>query len=285
MTALGIDVGGSSVKAAAIGPTGDIATSSSDRYAHPNASTIKDAIRSTIAKLPALQSSTVGLCLPGLYNERTNCVETALNVPGIVGLPVGQLLTDALGQGPPTHIVTTDAHAAAHDFWIAHKQPGRLLALSLGTGVGGCVLDDGIPLKISGNAPGHLGHIDVSLEPDPPLGPDGAAGTLEAYIGLPALRTRFGDNLQTALGNLGPNDPPLLALARAIRICHAIYRPHRIALLGGIGLCLRPALDQLHAAVLQGLTSLARPNWTITSGDDEFHAARGAARLALASHL
>ena len=285
MTALGIDVGGSSVKVASIGPSGNIATAVSDRYQSPDAATIKDAIRTTMARLPRFRIATVGLCLPGLYNENTDCVETAVNVPGIVGLPVRQLVDDALGQAVAPPIITTDAHAAAHDYRIKHKQPGRLLALSLGTGVGGCVLDDGIPLKVSGNAPGHLGHLDVSLETDPPRSPDGSAGTLEAYIGLPALRTRFGDDVRTALAALGSDDPPLLALARAIRICHAIYRPHHIALLGGIGLCLRPALSQLRATTSQGLTSLARPEWTLTCGDDEFHAARGAARLAQARHL
>lgn len=285
MTALGIDVGGSSVKAASIGPSGNIATAVSDRYQSPDAATIKDAIRTTIARLPRFHIAAVGLCLPGLYNESTDFVEIAVNVPGVVGLPVRQLVDDTLGQAIAPHVITTDAHAAAHDYWITHKQPGRLLALSLGTGVGGCVLDDGIPLKVSGNTPGHLGHLDVSLETDSPRSPDGSAGTLEAYIGLPALRTRFGDDVRMALAALGPDDPPLLALARTIRICHAIYRPHHIALLGGIGLCLRPALNQIRATTSQGLTSLARPEWTLTCGDDEFHAARGAARLAQARHL
>jgi hypothetical protein len=145
------------------------------------------------------------------------------------------------------------------------------------------VLDDGLPLHVSGTSPGHLGQIDVSIdlpgEPTP-IGPDGGRGGLEAYIGLPALRARYGEGFADRLQALTPDDPPLLALARAIRIAHAIYRPQHIALLGGVGLRLAPVLPDLKARVDDALTSVARSGWTLSSGDSDLHAARGAARLA-----
>ncbi len=57
--------------------------------------------------------------------------------------------------------------------------------ISLGSGVGMSVLDDGVPLAVDENSPGHLGQINVSLDSNPPIGPDGGAGGLEAYIGAP----------------------------------------------------------------------------------------------------
>jgi hypothetical protein len=103
-------------------------------------------------------------------------------------------------------------------------------------------------------------------------------------MGLPALRARFGDSLDSlaTTGGLRADRAPLAALVKALRIAHAIYRPHRIALLGGIGLALRPLAASIHAAVADGLTTLAHPGWTLEIGDDDLHAARGAAALALA---
>jgi hypothetical protein len=57
--------------------------------------------------------------------------------------------------------------------------------------VGASVLDEGGKfLHVSGESPGHFGQLDVSLETDPPIGPDGGAGSLEAYIGTAALIAR-----------------------------------------------------------------------------------------------
>jgi hypothetical protein len=69
------------------------------------------------------------------------------------------------------------------------------------------------------------------------------------------------------------------ALARAVRIGHAIYRPHHVCLAGGIGVALTPALPGLRARIDQHLTNIARHGWTLSCGDHAFHAALGAARL------
>ncbi|MFO0376719.1 MAG: hypothetical protein ACK51N_06690, partial [bacterium] len=95
-----------------------------------------------------------------------------------------------------------------------------------------------------------------------------------------ALRAWYGPDLQAILPRLTVDEPPVAALVRAIRICHAIYRPQHVALLGGIGLGLRHLGPSLHQSVSDRLTSLARPGWSLLFADDELHAARGAARLA-----
>jgi predicted NBD/HSP70 family sugar kinase len=190
--------------------------------------------------------------------------------------------------------VFTDAHAGAFDFFATHRTAGRILALSLGTGVGACVLDDGELLRVSplaadgvggGVSSGHLGQMDVSPAcPEPvPVGRDGGRGSLEAYLGAPALRERFGNDLHAALRTVNLDDPAIRALVRGLRIAHAIYRPNTIALLGGVGLGLSHLIAPIRAATADGLTSLARPNWRLVAGDTLFHAAIGAARLAAQS--
>jgi hypothetical protein len=112
------------------------------------------------------------------------------------------------------------------------------------------------------------------------VGPDGGAGGLEGYIGVAALQKKYGDDVSAALATFEGDEPPMLALVRAIRICHAIYRPDHICLCGGIGIRLRHLLPGLREKIERRLTSLAKPNWLFTTGDDDFHAARGAAALA-----
>ena len=200
------------------------------------------------------------------------------------GLTLADLVSHATGAPARTPLVTSDAHAAAFDLWRLDRSPGRWLALSLGTGVGACVLDDGRPLHVSGETPGHLGHMDVSAAGSrAPIAPDGSVGSLEAYIGLPALRARGGPIREDAIERLTPHDPAIAALVRALRIAHAIYRPQHVRLAGGVGIRLAPLASAIRELVDTGLTTLARTGWTLSCGTNDHHAAIGAACLAFAS--
>jgi hypothetical protein len=90
-------------------------------------------------------------------------------------------------------------------------------------------------------------------------------------------------DVSSAVARFTGEEPPMLALALAIRIAHAIYRPDHICLCGGIGIRLKHLIPKLKKTVESQLTSLARPGWNLTTGDDIFHAARsgedGAARI------
>lgn len=282
MTALGIDIGGSSVKTALLRGDAVIATGQSPRYIRPDARAVASAINAAIppeARL-SIPAPDVGLCVPGLYDPGRRCITTSVNLPGLIGVDLRDLIAQAVGRPVMGPAVRTDAYAAAFDYWSLHPGPERLLAISIGTGVGACILDDGRPVRVTGPSSGHLGQMDVSIDSEPvPTGPDGGRGSLEAYIGLPALIARYGPELRGAFEEPSPA-PPLRALARAIRIAHAIYRPQRIVLLGGVGLLLTPVLTALREMVDNHLTSLARPGWELLCGEHAHHAACGAARLA-----
>jgi predicted NBD/HSP70 family sugar kinase len=175
--------------------------------------------------------------------------------------------------------VHSDAAAAAYGYWFPRRPQGRLLALSLGTGVGAAVIDDGEFLRVTGESVGHIGQLDVSLEADAPIGPDGGRGGLEGYIGAIALRRTLGPDFAAKLGSLDEHATPIRALARALRICHAIYRPQEIALLGYVGMSLAPAANSLRAAVDRDITRVARPDWRLRFADSPYLAAEGVARL------
>ena len=281
MIALGIDIGGTSIKVAARNDGRLLWASQSFFYAKPSTEVLREAIRRAVAgRLTHLH--TVGLCVPGLLDIDTRTISMAVNVPGLVGIALDKLVPDALGLNVDGNArILNDAGAAAHDIYSNYRTKGRLLVLALGTGVGSAVLDNGKPLDVVENSPGHLGQVDVSIPGQMVVGPDGGAGGLEGYIGVAALRQRYGDDVSTALESFTGDEPPLLALVRAIRICHAIYRPDHICLCGGIGIRLRHLLPVLRTKIEDRLTSVARQEWMFTTGEDDFHAARGAAALSV----
>jgi glucokinase len=298
--ALGIDIGGSSVKVAALEGDRVLAVGQSARYQRPDRRELEDAIAGAIATLGSDAIArfgtvaAVGLCAPGILDESRNVIVRAINVPGIMDVPLSELLTSAcqrvmsgIKPSASSLVVMGDALAAAMDVFHVRRLEGRVLALSIGTGVGAAVLDDGLPLRVAREvlSPGHLGQLDVTLDEHDvltPVGPDGGRGGLEGYIGLPALITRYGASALNArlADGLGPSEPPVRALARAVRIAHAIYRPNHVVLLGGTGVRLLPSLPAVRTLVDDRLTGLARLGWTLGCGDSDFHAALGVARSA-----
>lgn len=277
MNSLGIDIGGSSIKLAARRDGQTVWTRRSRPYDRPRLDELVEALREAVGEDSA-EVEAVGLCVPGMLDHANRCVDLSVHLPCLVGEPLDALLAATIIPNLPQAILLTDAEAAARDIYTARNLSGRLLLIVLGTGVGAAVRDDGGPLHVDGDSPGHFGQMDVSVAGEESIGPDGGQGSLEGYIGAKALRRRYGDDFFAGLSKLSLTDPPLLALARAIRIGHAIYRPHHVCLAGGVGNVLAPLLVKLQEAINIHLTCIARPNWTLTSGDTDFHAAIGAAK-------
>lgn len=282
-TRLGIDIGGTSVKAAALDHAATAPrTAVSDRYTRPSLDDLARAIDHALRSLAPLNTPAVACCVPGQLEPDARTIRFSANIPALMGVDVRAWLRETLDlEAEPT--LLPDAVAAAIGSHHAQPTHGRLLTLAMGTGIGAALLEHGLPARLASNPPGlvgHLGQIDVSLDDDAPVGPDAGRGSLEAYCGLPALRARFGDSddaLRTALANLDEHDPALRAIARAIRVAIAIYTPDHVRLLGGIGLLLKPALPCLRARIDRDLTRVARDGWTLSCADDPYLAAVGAA--------
>jgi glucokinase len=276
---IGIDVGGTSVKAAAVEAGRVVWTAVSSTYSQAGTQQIVEAIRQAVAGR-AGRPQGVGVCVPGLMDREKRMVTLSVNVPGLNGVVLDELVSEALAERITLGAMSSDAVATGMGIWFERRMAGRLLCLALGTGVGAAVLDDGAALKVSGDSPGHIGQVDVSLEGEPVIGPDGGAGSLEGYIGGPALLKRYGPDVAGAIAEWTGNEPPLRALARAIRICHAIYRPQHVVLAGGLGIRLGRVLEPIRTLIERDLSRVARPGWTLSVGDSDFHAATGAAAMA-----
>jgi predicted NBD/HSP70 family sugar kinase len=282
MTLLGIDIGGSSVKGVLLQDGAVARTAQSSSYTRPDTQTLRSAFASVAqALLHDTTCERIGICTPGILDADGHTVQLSVNLPGLNGMHLPTEMHRVLA-GQPRVDVLPDACASAFGHWSTTRSPGRLLALVIGTGIGACVLDDGSPLHVVDGSPGHIGQVDVGPIGDgpAPVGPDGGRGSLEAHIGAAALTNRFGpDRLQGWL-DAPDDDPAFVALARAIRICHAIYRPATVALLGGIGMRLAPRHATIQSLVDDHLTSVASPGWTLEFGTSDHSGALGAALMA-----
>jgi predicted NBD/HSP70 family sugar kinase len=278
MSFLGIDIGGTSVKLAAIQDGKTLWTSQSAFYTRPDTEQLVEALRTTAAGR-VKEVDVAGLCVPGLMDREKRMITLSVNVPGLMGIKLDDIISRALGGGIKRVEILNDAVSTATDVIVSRGLKGRVVSIALGTGVGMGVIDDGVPLFIEGASPGHIGQVDVSIEGEPVIGPDGGAGSLEGYIGVPALIKKYGST-ETFLKQATVDHAAIKALVRAIRICHGIYRPQHVIIVGGLGTRLKHLVPDIKKAVDTNLTSVARKDWTFAAGDHDFHAALGAARLA-----
>lgn len=275
MRAIGIDIGGTSAKLAAI--QGDrTLTVRSAEYANPGPAELLRLVRQAAADLRKQSNATewgaVGLCVPGKLNPGRTRVEYSVNLPSLQQIDLADLAPSERQRGSALFLAS-DAFAAAFGYWNLHRPGGRLLAISIGTGVGASVLDDGKPVLITGETPGYFGQIEVGEDNGRPV-------TLEETIGAKGLRARDARFLES-MPSWSEQTPPLRGLIRGLRIAHAIYRPDTIALLGYVGMKLASVKTHIERGVNQGLTRVANPNWSLVFGDSPFLAAIGVAQLAL----
>ncbi|MCC6681482.1 MAG: ROK family protein [Phycisphaeraceae bacterium] len=269
---LGIDIGGSCAKLALLRQSQQPRTLRSEAYGDDPIAVVRQAVvRLTQGRLDEIAAA--GISVAGPVDEQGRLLQ-AVNLPWLVGQLVSDWWCDLIGRKMPCRVLT-DASAAALAEHAVHPVQGRAIYLSLGTGVGAAVLDDGKPLIFTRGTPGHFGHIDVSGgDPDAPYLPTCGRGGLEAYVGAQALRDADRADhpaMRTAIA----------ALARAVRIALAIYRPQQIVLMGGSAERFEPVLDELRQLISRDLTPAAPAQWDISiSTVGPFAAALGAARCA-----
>lgn len=278
-TALGIDIGGSAIKMALLAKGHAAATSRGEAYGN-------DIPKQTRQQFEALLKETgiapadinvFGVAVAGTVNDQ-GLVSQAVNLPWLQGRSATQWLTESTGLDATRGVALTDATAAALAEHRLRPHPGRAIYLSLGTGLGGAVLDTGTPISITRGTPGHFGHIDVSGgDADAPITVSGGRGALQDYVGTAALRDEH--------DRIVPTDDPKMdravaALARGIRILIALYRPTAVVLLGGLMPNYRARLDDLRQQVYDHLTPVATRFDLRIGHSDPFAAAIGAATFA-----
>ena len=168
MISIGIDIGGSSVKLAAVSGRTTLWTGHSRSYSRPSHEELVAAIREA-ADGRLVHADVVGICVPGILDRVTRSITLSVNIPSLQGIVLDDLVAEAIDDGDDDrHVeIANDSTASAYDLYASHGLSGRLLSITLGTGVGATVLDDGVPIMLDGDSPGHLGQVDCSIEGEP----------------------------------------------------------------------------------------------------------------------
>lgn len=187
MDTIGIDVGGTTIKAALVGPDGQL-TSVMRIPSKPSASQADGLVRTIgeiIESLSGTERPPVGIGVAGLVDGRLGIVRESPNFPQWHDVPLARELS-AMWPGRVIAL-DNDANAAG----IAEAEFGQargsasFLFFTLGTGVGGAVVLDGALWRGASGFAGELGHINVV--PDGRRCGCGARGCLEQYASLNGL--------------------------------------------------------------------------------------------------
>ena len=183
ITAIGIDFGGTSVK---IGVCRGAELLHSDEpiitAEHPGPSALIGEMAKRVAKLREQfpDIAAIGVGVPGLVDFDRGFVHVLTNVPGWKHIPLKSLLSEKTGL---PCIVENDANAMAYAEWRygAGKGLRNVVALTLGTGVGGGLVLDGKMFRGSSFRAGEIGQMSIEMDGVP--GAYGNLGALEKYMG------------------------------------------------------------------------------------------------------
>jgi glucokinase len=192
--AIGIDLGGTNIKAALLDCERGSALASTTRPTRDGefdgslprfAVTVREIVEELERQSPEKKLA-VGLSAPGLADPGGRCIEW---MPGRMFGLEKLIWADVLER--PCQVLN-DAHAALlGEVWIGAARGCRdCFMLTLGTGVGGAVFSGGRLLKGAIGRSGHLGHI--SMDARAPKDIFNTPGSLEWFLGNQTLHERCG---------------------------------------------------------------------------------------------
>jgi glucokinase len=287
--ALGIDLGGTRIKAVLVSEAGDVLrrelrpTNDDGTDTGGFARSIRVIADELACDLP------VGLAAPGLVARDRRAIA---HLPGRLHGLERLDWTEFLGR---TELVpvTNDAHASLlGEVWLGAARGLRdAILLTLGTGVGGAILSEGRLLRGHLGRAGHLGHICLDLDGPPSI--VGTPGALEVFCGNYNIAARTGGRFtmtRDLLAACAAGDAEaqrqwqrsVRALACAIASFVNVLDPEAVIIGGGIA----KAGDALFVPLHEELAKVEwRPGGTavtvLPAALGEWAGAIGAARTAL----
>jgi len=137
----------------------------------------------------------IGVGCKGIIDAGSTRVKSS---PGDLNFLEGQLLSEAIGAGDLPVCAENDARVAliGEVLWGAARGRRNVVMLTLGTGVGGAVLVDGVILHGVNGAAGHLGH--TTIDPRGGLCICGNYGCLETHFSSRAIESDYWAHIHRA---------------------------------------------------------------------------------------
>ena len=193
---LGIDLGGTNIKAGVVDDRGQPLShlsieTEADLGATHGLGNLERAGRLAVrqAGLTMDDIAAVGLGSPGTMDLKTGYLLEPTNMKGWDNVPIRSLLAERMQR--PT-VLQNDANAAAYgEFWAgAGRGCESLVLFTLGTGVGGGVIEQGRIIEGRHSAGSECGHVIIDFHENARKCPCGQRGHLEAYASATALVKR-----------------------------------------------------------------------------------------------
>lgn len=201
--ALGIDLGGSSIKWGLVARNGTVLREATV----PLSSRTPDVVVSTMAAIvsdalrqPDVDLVGVGVGSPGLIDATRSIIRTSPNFPEWENVYLAEQVR-AASKSPVPIILENDANLLVYSEtrWGGAVGMEHVVVLTLGTGVGGGVLTHGQILRGVNGGGAELGHIPLNLD-GPPCGTR-VKGSFEAYCNIDGVMREARELYQ-------PLDPP-----------------------------------------------------------------------------
>ncbi|MCB9916216.1 MAG: ROK family protein [Planctomycetes bacterium] len=206
--AVGIDLGGTAIKAGAVNPAGDVlARTEVASGVADGAEAVCERIAACARELGATHG--LGIGVPGLVDRTRGLVTKSPNLAPMEGYPLRDELARRLGLAPQAVHLENDANVAAlGEHWLGGARGERhALVVTLGTGIGGGLILDGALFVGEGGLAAEVGHTTV--DPRGPRCGCGNRGCLEALASATAASRR------AAAAGLTADLKALTAAARA----------------------------------------------------------------------
>jgi glucokinase len=186
-SAVGVDLGGTKMLVGVVDPGPDVLYRANEvghgLDAEAILASLEEEVREALAAVPEAQA--VGLGIPCTIDRDRGVAISAVNLP-IVDVPIRDEMRERLGM--PVFI-DNDANVAAlaeHRYGAA-RGARNVVMLTLGTGIGGGLILDGVPYRGSTGAGAELGHVVVEANGPPCQGNCPNRGCVETMASGTAL--------------------------------------------------------------------------------------------------
>jgi glucokinase len=194
MNIIGIDIGGTRIKAVAMDGQGNILFHSYQPTQDGDDTVWKKNIADAVATVKQKLNSNevlIGISAPGLPDEKNECIAFMPGrLQGLENFHWGNFLEH------PAYVINDAVSALMAEAKLgACKDKKHAVMLTLGTGVGGAILIDGKPYQGAFNKAGHIGHMVIDDEGD--IDVTGMPGSLEECMGNCTIEKRSKGKFQS----------------------------------------------------------------------------------------
>lgn len=192
---VGIDFGGTGIKIGIVDENGSILIKNSfltdpDKSGNEIVKDIIECTKKVIddSKLPLKDILGIGIGAPGLLNPETGQLKLLANVPNLNDIYIAKAISDSLNK-PVFLDNDVNAMSLGEFYYGSGIGKKNIIALTVGTGVGGGIIINGELYRGTTFTAGEIGHM--SIDRDGKYCGCGNYGCLERYVGKEGIIERF----------------------------------------------------------------------------------------------